>query len=276
MDQSDIEEIEVNLFREAILKRHGYDFSGYAQASFKRRVIGLRDSLGLRSVTELIEKMLHDDDRILDIIGGLSVPVSDMFRDPLTFRRLREEVMPMLATWPEINIWQAGCANGEEVYSLAILLKECKLYERARIYATDFNQHALDRAAEGIYSLRDARTYSENYLKAGGLSTLSDWFTAGYSRIRMDPSLRERVLFTNHNLVSDSVFGEMQLVVCRNVLIYFRDQLQDRALGLFRDSLVHGGYLCLGNRESLDYSSVVEDFSVVDLSNSIYRRVVHD
>lgn len=276
MDQTDIEEIEIDLFRDAICKRYGYDFSGYAPASFKRRVLALKDALAYRTISHLTERMIHDDSLIVDIIGGLSVPVSDMFRDPATFRVLREEVLPMLATWPEIKIWQAGCANGEEVYSLAILLKECGLYERSSIYATDFNQRALDRAAEGIYSLSDARNYSENYLKAGGSGTLSDWFSAGYARIRMDPSLRENVFFTNHNLVSDSAFGEMQLVFCRNVLIYFRDELQDRALRLFRESLVRGGYLCLGSRETLDFSCVTSDFAVISEKDSIYRRIASE
>ena len=276
MDQSDIEDIEIELFRDAILKRHGYDFSGYAPASFKRRVIGLRDALGIRTISHLTERLIHEDELIVDVISGLSVPVSEMFRDPPTFRTLREEVIPMLATWPEINVWQAGCANGEEVYSLAILLKETGLYDRARIHATDFSQRALERAEEGIYPLREARAYSENYIKAGGVGSLSDWFTAGYSRVRMDPSLRKRVVFSNHKLVSDGVFGEMQLVVCRNVLIYFRDALQDRVLKLFRDSLVHGGYLCLGSRESLSFSTVETDFSDVSARDSIYRRTLNE
>jgi chemotaxis protein methyltransferase CheR len=182
--------------------------------------------------------------------------------------------MPLLATWPVINVWQAGCAHGEEVYSLAIVLRECGLYERAHIFATDFSDEALARAEEGIYPLHDARAYSDNYLKAGGTGSLSDWFIARYQRIKLDESLRRRVTFANHNLVSDGVFGEMQLIVCRNVLIYFGDELQDRALRLFRESLVHGGFLCLGSKETLAHSAVEQDFERVAPGSSIYRRVI--
>ncbi len=273
MHASEIEDIEIALFRDALQLRYGYDFSGYAPASFKRRVLALRDAFGFRTVSHLTERLIHDEHLITEIIGKLSVPVSEMFRDPLMFKRLREEVAPMLATWPVINIWQAGCARGEEVYSLAILLRECGLYERCHIFATDFSDDALARAEEGIYPLKEARLYSENYLKSGGPGSLSDWITAGYERFRVDESLRENVTFANHNLVSDGVFGEMQLVVCRNVLIYFSDGLQDRALGLFRDSLVYGGFLCLGSRENLDYSAVAEHFEALPGRQSIYRRI---
>lgn len=273
MHPSDCQDIEIELFKQALRLRHGYDFSGYAPASFKRRVLALQTVAGAPSVSRLTERLLHEDGFIRQVIGKLSVPVSEMFRDPRTFRQLRDEVIPVLATWPAINVWQAGCAHGEEVYSLAIVLRECGLYERAHIFATDFSDDALLRAGEGIYPLREARLYSDNYLKAGGSGSLSDWFTARYHRIKLDESLRARVTFANHNLVSDGVFGEMQLIVCRNVLIYFGDELQDRALGLFRDSLVHGGYLCLGSKETLAHTAVAEEFECIAPESSIYRRV---
>lgn len=274
MHLSDRQDIEIALFREALRLRHGYDFSGYAPASFKRRVLALQAAMDAPTVSRLTERLLHDEESFLrEVIGKLSVPVSEMFRDPRAFRELREQVMPLLATWPAINVWQAGCAHGEEVYSLAIVLRECGLYERAHIFATDFSDEALARAEEGIYPLHEARLYSDNYLKAGGSGSLSDWFTARYHRIKLDASLRARVTFANHNLVSDGVFGEMQLIVCRNVLIYFGDALQDRALGLFRDSLVHGGYLCLGSKETLAYSAVADDFQRLAPDSQIYRRV---
>lgn len=274
MHRSDIQDIEITLLREALRMRHGYDFSGYAPASFKRRVLALQAAVGAASVSQLTERLLHEDGFIREVIARLSVPVSEMFRDPRVFRMLRTEVMPLLATWPEINVWQAGCAHGEEVYSLAILLRECGLYDRAHIFATDFSDEALERAEEGIYPLQEARTYSDNYLKAGGTGSLSDWFVARYQRIKLDESLRQRVTFANHNLVSDGVFGEMQLIVCRNVLIYFGDELQDRALCLFRDSLVHGGFLCLGSKESLVRTAVEHDFERLAPGSPIYRRVV--
>jgi chemotaxis protein methyltransferase CheR len=274
MHPSDIQDVEIALFREALRLRHGYDFSGYAPASFKRRVLALQAAVGAATLSQLTERLLHEAGFIREVISRLSVPVSEMFRDPRVFRTLRSEVMPLLATWPVINVWQAGCAHGEEVYSLAIVLRECGLYDRAHIFATDFSDEALARAEEGIYPLHDARAYSDNYLKAGGTGSLSDWFIARYQRIKLDESLRKRVTFANHNLVSDGVFGEMQLIVCRNVLIYFGDELQDRALRLFRDSLVHGGFLCLGSKETLVHTAVEQDFERVADGGSIYRRVI--
>lgn len=274
MHLSDIQDVEIALFREALRLRHGYDFSGYAPASFKRRVLALQAAVGAATLSQLTERLLHEAGFIREVISRLSVPVSEMFRDPRVFRTLRSEVMPLLATWPVINVWQAGCAHGEEVYSLAIVLRECGLYDRAHIFATDFSDEALARAEEGIYPLHDARAYSDNYLKAGGTGSLSDWFIARYQRIKLDESLRKRVTFANHNLVSDGVFGEMQLIVCRNVLIYFGDELQDRALRLFRDSLVHGGFLCLGSKETLVHTAVEQDFERVADGGSIYRRVI--
>ena len=275
MHPSDREDIEIALFVQALKLRHGYDFGGYAPASFKRRVLALQTVTGASSVSRLTERLLHEDAFLHEVIARLSVPVSEMFRDPRTFRQLREEVMPLLATWPAINIWQAGCAHGEEVYSLAILLWECGLYERAHIFATDFSDEALRRAEEGIYPLREARLYSDNYLRSGGTGSLSDWYTARYQHIRIDERLRRNVTFANHNLVSDGVFGEMQLIVCRNVLIYFGDALQDRVLGLFRDSLVRGGFLCLGSRESLRRSELREQFRELSPGASIYRCLGH-
>jgi len=272
---AEVEDIEVELFTRAMKARHGYDFSGYAPASYRRRLQSLMLSAGARSITHLTERLLHEPGFVSEIIDKLSVPVSEMFRDPRSFQVLREEVLPRLASYPQINIWQAGCAHGEEVYSLAILLKECGLYSRAQIYATDFSDAALTRAQEGIYPLRDARLYSENYVASGGHSTLSDWYTARYDHIKIDGSLRDRITFANHNLVSDGVFGEMHLILCRNVLIYFGDTLQDQVLRLFRESLVRGGFLCLGSKESLAFSSVAEHFRVVSAGVPIFQLHRH-
>lgn len=271
MSIPDIQDIELELFARGLQLRHGHDFSMYSRASFKRRVLGLVGSGGLDSIGALTARMLRDADYLPQILAGLSVPVSEMFRDPAVFRLLRERVLPMLASYPQINIWQAGCAFGQETFSLAIMLEEAGLYERSHIYATDFSDIALDRARESIYPAREARLYSQNYLAAGGQRSLSDYYHARYDFIKLDHHLQRNVTFLNHNLACDSVFCEAHLVLCRNVLIYFNDSLQQRALGLIRDSLVRQGFLCLGNRESLDNASSRRDFEPVDANARIYR-----
>lgn len=273
-EEIDVEDAEVAFFIRALKLRHGYDFGGYAQASLRRRIEALVASSGVRSITALTERVLHEPSIVQQVIDRLAVPVSEMFRDPQVFQALRTEVMPVLASYPQINIWQAGCAHGEEVYSLAILLKECGLYNRSQIFATDFSDAALTRAQQGIYPIREARLYSENYLESGGMGSLSDWYTAGYQHIKLNESLKERVTFANHNLVSDGVFAEVHLILCRNVLIYFGDALQDQVIGLFRDSLVRGGYLCLGTKESLEFSGLFNDFRKLQSNLPVYRRIV--
>ena len=266
-----IEDIEIELFVRALKLRHGYDFSDYAPASFKRRVLQLVNAQHAGTVSDLTTRLLHEADFLPLVLEGLSVPVSEMFRDPDVFRGLREQVFPVLASYPQINIWQAGCAHGQEVYSLAILLEEAGLYDRTQIYATDFNEAALKQAYEGIYPAREAQWWSRNYLAAGGSHTLADYYSARYEWLKLDQRLRRNVIFANHNLVTDDVFCEAHLVLCRNVLIYFSDPLQDRTLALFRDSLVRGGFLCLGARESLDFAPSAADFAPVDAGLRIYR-----
>ncbi|SEP13808.1 MULTISPECIES: CheR family methyltransferase [unclassified Luteibacter] len=267
----DVEDIEIQLFVRAMQLRHGHDFSDYAPASLKRRVLQLVQTHGTGTISELNRRVLHEEGFVGHVIQGLSVPVSEMFRDPQVFRALREKVLPVLASYPQINIWQAGCAQGQEVYSLAILLEEAGLYERSRIYATDFNDAALAAAGEGIYAARDARDWSRNYLEAGGTLSFSDYYSARYDFIKLDKRLRRNVTFFNHNLVTDVVFCEAHLILCRNVLIYFNNTLQDRTLGLFRDSLVRGGFLCLGTRENIDFSPAASGFTDVDHALRIYQ-----
>ncbi|MGF6710117.1 chemotaxis protein methyltransferase CheR [Luteibacter sp. W1I16] len=267
----DVEDIEIQLFVRALQLRHGYDFSGYAPASLKRRIQQLVRTHDAGTISDLTSRLLHDPAFLRKVIEGLSVPVSEMFRDPPVFRALRDKVFPILASYPEINIWQAGCAHGQEVYSLAIMLEEAGLYDRTRIYATDFNDAALAAAAEGIYATRDARDWSRNYLEAGGLNSFSDYYSARYEFIKIDRALRRNVTFVNHNLVTDKVFCEAHLILCRNVLIYFSNALQDRTLGLFRDSLVRGGFLCLGTRENIDFSPAAAEFADVDQALRIYQ-----
>lgn len=268
---TELEQIELDLFVQALRRRHGYDFSQYAPASLTRRIRQLVRDHHCDSISALTARLLHEKAFVAQVLQGLSVPVSEMFRDPAVFRALREQVLPVLASYPQINIWQAGCAHGQEVYSLAILLEEAGLYERSHIFATDFNPEALRRAQEGIYPAKDAQLWSRNYLEAGGNHSLAEYYSARYDFIRIHERFRSHITFTPHNLVTDKVFCEAHLILCRNVLIYFSNPLQNHALALFRDSLVRGGHLCLGLRESLDFATAATDFSVVDAGLRVYR-----
>ena len=268
----ELEQIELDLFVQAMRRRHGQDFSQYAPASLARRVRQLVLDHRCGSISALTTRLLHEPGFLTQVIQGLSVPVSEMFRDPPVFRALREQVLPMLASYPQINIWQAGCAHGQEAYSLAILLEEAGLYERSHIFATDFNPEALRQAREGIYPARDAQLWSRQYLAAGGRHSLASYYSARYDFIKLHERLARHITFAHHDLVADEVFCEAHLILCRNVLIYFSSPLQNRTLTLFRDSLVRGGYLCLGLRESLDFAPVAADFAAVDASLRLYRR----
>ena len=269
---AELEQIELDLFVQALKRRHGHDFSGYAPASLTRRVRQLVHTHHCNSISALTARLLHEPDFLTLVIQGLSVPVSEMFRDPHVFRALREHVLPVLASYPQITVWQAGCAHGQEVYSLAILLEEAGLYERSHIFATDFNPDALQRAQEGIYPARDAQLWSRNYLLAGGSQSLASYYSARYDFVKLNQRLRRHITFADHNLVTDKVFCEAHLVLCRNVLIYFSNPLQNRTLALFRNSLVRGGHLCLGLRESLDFAPTAVDFTAVNANLRLYRR----
>jgi len=270
--ETEVEDAEIGRFIDTLKSRHGYDFGQYAPASFKRRLRALRARSGAGSIAELSRRVLQEPGFLREVLAGLSVPVSEMFRDPWVFLSLRRDVLPVLASYPRINIWQAGCAHGEEVYSLAIVLEEEGLYDKAQIFATDLNDLALEEAAEGIYPAANARLYADNYLRAGGRGSLSQYFHARYERIKFEDSLKRNITFAGHNLGADGVFAEVQLILCRNVLIYFNDALQDRVLQLFRDSLVHSGFLCLGSKETLARTAVEGDFEAFDGEARIYRR----
>lgn len=267
----DTEDIALEIFIQTLRLRHGYDFSGYSRASLKRRVTELARDLGLSRLGDLVPRTIYEPDLVKKIVAHLSVPVSSLFRDPEVFLRLRNEVLPMLASWPRINIWLAGCAYGEEVYSLAILLAEAELTQRSQIYATDFNDYALERAGEGIFSRQNLAEYQSNYRRAGGEARLADYYHTRYQLLRMRRELLERVVFAHHNLVTDGVFAEAHLIMCRNVLIYFTQSLKDRVLQLFADSLVRGGFLVLGNKETIAASSVAHRFELVSSTDRIYR-----
>lgn len=268
------EEIEVDLLLEAVYRRYGYDFRSYARASIERRARQFMTNHGFTCVSEMIPRLLRDKDFFTQLTRFFSIPVTEMFRDPFVYRTLREKVIPLLRTWPHFKVWHAGCATGEEVYSLAIVLKEEGLYDRATIYATDFNEEVLGRAREGIYAIGKIQEATRSYQEAGGMASFSEYYHARYDAAVMEGSLKERIVFSSHNLASDSVFGEMHLVICRNVLIYFNRQLQNRALGLFTESLVRGGFLCIGSKEDLQFTAVSDQYDVVDRKARIYKKRV--
>ncbi len=271
-DTAGTEEIELNLLLEAVFQKHHHDFRSYSPASLKRRLMQAKDHFGCASLSALQHRVLHEPDVISRLLPFLTVQVSDMFRDPAYFRSLREKVIPHLRTYPSLKVWIAGCSAGEELYSLVILFREEGLESRTIFYATDINSEALKKAEAGVYDLDRIALFTENHRRSGGKSSLSDYYTAGYGRAIFDKSLRERAVFSDHSLVSDAVFSETHLVSCRNVLIYFNRALQDRAVGLFSESLVRKGFLGLGSRESLRFSALAGDFEDFDHPERIYQK----
>lgn len=272
MRAEEIEEIEVALLLDAIHKCYGYDFRNYAQASLKRRIRSFASLSNHDSISAMIAPLLQDASFAARLIYGLSVTVSEMFRDPEFFRVLRQQVIPYLKTYPFVRLWHAGCATGEEVYSLAIVLQEENIYSRTTIFATDFNERALNKAREGIYPLERMKEYTENYQRCGGTGSFPQYFRTGYDAAILDAGLKRNITFANHNLVTDGVFSEMHLIVCRNVLIYFDKSLQNRVLQTFRDSLVYGGLLALGSKESLHFTQVADEFKAWNGKWKIYQK----
>jgi chemotaxis protein methyltransferase CheR len=267
-----VEDIEIQLLLEAIYQRYHYDFRHYARASIKRRLLQARSQLGFASFSAMQDHVLHDPATLPRLLNYLTVQVSEMFRDPSYFRALREKVIPHLRTYPSLKVWVAGCSNGEELYSLSILFREEGLDQRTLFYATDINPNALRAAEAGVYPLDQIRKFTENHQKSGARSSLSDYYTADYGRAVFDKSLRSQVVFSDHSLVTDAVFAEMHLISCRNVLIYFDRDLQDRALGLFSESLARKGFLGLGSKESLRFSAHAPAFADFVREEKIYQR----
>jgi chemotaxis protein methyltransferase CheR len=267
-----IEDIEIRLLLEALYQRYHYDFRNYALASIKRRLRQAREQMGFSTFSAMQERVLHDEAMVPKLLGYLTVQVSEMFRDPSYFRAIRETVVPHLRTYPSLRLWIAGCSAGEELYSFVILFREEGLEDRTLFYATDINQDALDIASKGIYPLERIRTFTENHRLSGGKSSLSDYYSSAYGAAVFDKSLRDRVVFSDHSLVTDAVFAEMHLISCRNVLIYFNRDLQDRAIGLFRDSLPRNGFLGLGSKENIRFSAHAPSFSEFAREDKIYQR----
>jgi chemotaxis protein methyltransferase CheR len=269
----DLERIEIDVLLEAVYRRYGFDFREYAYASLKRRLWRRIHAERLHSVSGLQERVLHDPACMERLLLDLSINVTAMFRDPSFYVAFREKVVPLLRTYPFTRIWNAGCSSGEEVYSLAILLAEEGVYDRTRIYATDINEEVLARAKAGVFPLDKMREYTSNYIRAGGKAAFSEYYVAAYDGARFSPSLVENVVFAQHNLVSDRSFNEFNVVVCRNVLIYFDRSLQARVHELFHESLAHLGVLALGHRETIRFTPFEEAYEALDADERIYRKV---
>jgi chemotaxis protein methyltransferase CheR len=266
------EEIELQLLLEAIYQRYGYDFRSYSLASVRRRVQQHLLIARYDNICGLMHDILHNGEAFAALLSNLTINVTEMFRDPEFYQAFRDKVVPVLKTHPFLKIWHAGCATGEEIYSMAILLKEEGLYDRCQIYATDIDKEVLEKARRGIFPGAELRRYMDNYNRYGGKGVFSDYYTEKYDNVIMDPALKRNVIFADHDLATDQVFGEMQVVLCRNVIIYFNKTLQQRVFGLFRDSLDIGGFLCLGSKESLRFSGCAEAFDITDEKQRIYRK----
>ena len=267
-------DIELRMLVEAVYLKYNYDFRNYTGVSQKRRVLVAMREMGCSTVSELQSRVLHDPNGFAQLLQYLTIPVTEMFRDPEYFRAVREQVAPFLKTYPSLKIWVAGCSTGEEVYSLAILLKEEGLLDRSIIYATDINPKSLETARRGVYPIDRMRLYTENYQKSGGKAAFSDYYTAAYGGALFERSLIENVTFADHSLSTDTVFSETHFVSCRNVLIYFNRTLQDRVFGLFHESLCHRGFLGLGSKESIDFSSYAGRFEPLARRERVYRKAV--
>lgn len=267
------EEIEIRLLLEALYLRYHYDFRNYAMSSIRRRLRQARDQLEFPSFSAMQDRLLRDPAMLPQLLRFLTVQVSDMFRDPDYFRAIRERVIPHLRTYPSLKVWIAGCSSGEELYSMVILFREEGLEDRTIFYATDINQEALQAAEAGVYAIERVQSFTTNHQRSGGKTSLSDYYQAAYGRVSFDKSLRRNVVFSDHSLVTDAVFGEMNLISCRNVLIYFDNDLKDRVLGLFRDSLAHRGFLGLGAKESVRFSAEAATFADFVRDEKIYQRL---
>ena len=269
----DLERLEISLLLEGIYSRYGFDFRSYAFTSLKRRLWKRIQSEGLSSVSELQGRVLHQPEAMERLLLDLSINVTAMFRDPGFYAAFRERVVPTLRTYPFIRVWHAGCSTGEEVYSMAIMLAEEGLYDRSRIYATDINEVVLQRARAGIFPLEKMQEYTQNYLRAGGRRSFSEYYTALYDGARFDPGLARNVVFSQHNLVTDGSFAEFNVIVCRNVMIYFDRELQNRVHELFYGSLAPFGVLALGSKETLRFTRYEDRYEAVDAKEKIFRRV---
>lgn len=273
MDHDDIERLEIRLLLDAIFHHYGYDFRNYSYASLKRRVACVQALASADKISELLPMLLYDEAFFENFLQHMSITVTEMFRDPSFFSALRTSVIPILKTYPSVKIWHAGCATGEEVYSMAILLHEEGFLDRALLYATDYNIEALKTVKHGIYDLTQFRKYTNNYMLSGGKAAFSDYYHARYGSAKLHDFLKERIVTSRHNLVCDGVFAEMNLIICRNVMIYFNKDLCARVVNLFTDSLCHRGFLCLGSKESFNPHESKNHFEEIQRKERIFRKL---
>lgn len=272
MKKGEIEDVEIRLLLEGLQQVYGYDFRDYADASIKRRLTAWLAESGFATFSEAQSYLLRDPELFVSLLQGITVNVTEMFRDPAFFKAVREQVVPFLKTYPFVKIWHAGCASGEEAYSMAILLNEEGMAGRYRMYATDIDESVLAKAAEGVMPITEMQKYTRNYQKAGGTASFADYYTARYDRAILSPGLKKDIVFAPHNLATDAEFGEMNMVLCRNVMIYFKPALKERCLRLFDNSLLPGGFLCLGLKESLERRRMGERYDEAVPGSRIYRK----
>ena len=267
------EELEMDLLLQAVFRVSGFDFRQYMQSSIKRRIENRMRLERVRTISTMIEKVLYEKGFVEKLLEDFSINVTEMFRDPAFFKSFRETVIPVLRELPEIRIWHAGCSTGEEAFSMAILLEEEGLYDKAKIYATDMNEKVLDQAGEGILPLNRMQSYTRNYLQAGGKQAFSEYYSTDYQQAYLEPSLLRNIVFFQHNLVTDSSFHEFHVIMCRNVMIYFNGELQDKVNQLFYESLCKGGFLGIGSKESLHTCNYTEKYADFDNREKIYRKL---
>lgn len=270
---SEREDIELELLLDGMHRLYGHDFRDYATPSLKRRIWNFIKMNQLKNISSLQERVLHDRVTFDRLVHSLSIPVTEMFRDPGLFKSFRENVVPILRTYPYLRIWHAGCSTGEEVYSMAILLHEEGLYDKTRIYATDMNNHSLKQAQSGVFGIEKMKLYTKNYMEAGGTGSFSEYYTAKYNSVIFKPFLQKNMIFAEHNLATDRSFNEFNVILCRNVMIYFNDKLRERVHGLFHESLSHFGILVLGSKESILHTDFGSSYEVLDRVEKIYRKI---
>lgn len=273
MQLENVNEDQIGQLLNELMEQFGYDFTGYSSASVKRRINRLFVLDKFQNFEQLRQRVLRDDAYINRFVQEITVNVTEMFRDPSFYRTLKQQVLPVLATHPFIRIWHAGCSTGEEVYSMAILLKEANLLNKSLLYATDINPGVLEKLTRGIYPLSSMKQYSENYIQAGGEEEFSTYYTAKYDHVKFDDALRRKMIVSTHNLVSDWSFNQFQLVICRNVLIYFNKQLQDKVIDLFDNSIERLGFLALGSKEQVKFSNVGKKYVQLEGNEKIWRKI---
>jgi len=272
MPHKETSDLEISLLLEAVYRKYGYDFRQYSQAHIRRRIVSRMKMASITDIAHMQSRVLNDQSFAAVALQDLSITVTEMFRDKGFYKSLRENVIPILKTYPFIKIWHAGCSTGQEAYSMAIMLEEEGLYDRTTIYATDFNQQALNKAKDGIFSVSLIKEYTSNYHLSGGSEPFSKYYSSSYDNAIVNQSLKRNIVWANHNLVTDSVFAEVNLILCRNVLIYFNSELQNKVQHLFYNSLMNGGILCLGSKETLRFSDVYENYTDVDKKHKVYKK----